>query len=238
MASGKKIVIYSTSDGQEGSLYDKMLDETSKLNQYYADKYNHTYKTFRGIKFGSRAPSALYNRFILAEEEINLGEFDWFVYLDADSYIWHMDNDFIDLMIESHSDKSFLRVLQGFEWSWFSFFAVNLKDDYQKKVISRWVECLKNDAELLLNLLTSEELRVISKDPSSVFGKIWNVYREESDMNWGEWNKNTYGIPEEYMFYNNSPFIRHVRAVHGETEELRLDAIEVDVADKLLSLGI
>ena len=99
MASGKKIVIYSTSDGQEGSLYDKMLDETSKLNQYYADKYSHTYKTFKGIKVGNVAANAMFNRVYLAKEELDAGDYDWFVYLDADSYIWHMDNDFIDLLI-------------------------------------------------------------------------------------------------------------------------------------------
>tara|TARA_Y100000817_G_scaffold308469_1_gene296254 strand:+ start:57 stop:773 length:717 start_codon:yes stop_codon:yes gene_type:complete len=238
MASGKKIVIYSTSDGQEGSLYDKMLDETSKLNQYYADKYSHTYKTFRGLKVGNVAANAMYNKVYLAKEELDAGEYDWFVCLDADSYIWHMENDFIDLLIESYGDKFMMKGKMGDgPWSWSSPLFVNLKHEYSSTLLDGWIgEIDKVSSDILFSLLSVKERTDAQKHDRDLMYDYLQSQPEGEISSLRHLNNNQFLFEDQYTSYENSIFIQHFGA--STETELKLGFIETRVTDRLLSLGI
>ena len=245
MASGKKIVIYSTSDGQEGSLYDKMLDETSKLNQYYADKHSHTYKTFKGLKKGVKASNALYNKVFLAKEEFDSGEFDWFVYLDADSYIIREDDDFIDILITSNLDKLIMRGIIGDgPWAWSVPLFINLKHEYTDTLLQGWINKITEYCDSdLLGLLT-----LIEKQTFGYYDRdfMYSFLRDDKDeglaldaqLNNSPWeqylNANQYLIPDRYVCYEDSIFIQHY---HASTDtSMKLNIIKDKIEDKLLSL--
>jgi len=244
MASGKKIVIYSTSDGQEGSLYDKMLDETSKLNQYYADKYSHTYKTFKGIKWGTGAPDSMFNRLFLAVEEAESAEFDWLIYLDADSYIVHMDDDFIDLLIETYPDKMLLRAQQGRSiWGWNTPLFVNLKHEVTLKLFKGWTEVVSYNDSVLFSLLDIKERIEAGKTEDQALNELLldpdiTSFIEENDpqINWDYFRSNTELIPSEYIYGQTSKFIRHWNSLDDIT--FRYDQMKVDIETVSLLLGL
>jgi len=79
----QSVLILQTCDGTR---YKPLLDLSEKASQKYAEAHGHAYKRFDGIILGTMPWHAAFNRIYLIEEELKNKQYDWVLYMDADTY--------------------------------------------------------------------------------------------------------------------------------------------------------
>jgi len=82
-----KLVVLQSCDGE---VYKQMTDATEKHHRKYCEKWGYGYKRWDGVKLPAKVhhPSfAACNRIYLLQEELESGENDWALWLDADSVV-------------------------------------------------------------------------------------------------------------------------------------------------------
>lgn len=78
----QSVLILQTCDGIR---YKPLLDLAQTVGKAYAERHGYAYKRFDGIIVGSLPWHATFNRIYLIEEELKKKEYDWVLYMDADT---------------------------------------------------------------------------------------------------------------------------------------------------------
>lgn len=73
------------------SKYNRLLDLTSHINRIYAKQQGYEYEAVRALKYGSHPWHAIFNRIFILNEELEKGDVDWILYMDADAYVADLD---------------------------------------------------------------------------------------------------------------------------------------------------
>jgi len=97
-----KVVVLQSCDGE---VYKQMVDATEKHHRSYCMKWGYDYKRWDGIKLPAKTPHpsfAACNRIYLLQDELDSGNFDWAVWLDADSVIVDTNKAFDDFLDDVH----------------------------------------------------------------------------------------------------------------------------------------
>ncbi len=89
-----------------------MLELTSSHNKIYCDINGINYEKFVGVYRGYWPWQATFNRIIKLKALVDAGYKGWFLYVDADSYIFDLSFD-IKSYLKSHSDCFFIAATGG-----------------------------------------------------------------------------------------------------------------------------
>jgi hypothetical protein len=165
-----KILFWQTADENK---YAAMLAVTANQNARYCSLKGYQYEKFLGIKRGYADWQAIFNRIIKIKELLDSGFSDWFVYADADSYVYDMSFDLQNYLNQKKEfafiaatggDKRRLAVNSGVFFLnfahpsgkklaqlWYDAFAA-VSDEYLRTSI-RWMDDGVNDQSLLHQVL-------------------------------------------------------------------------------------
>lgn len=100
-----KVAILQTCDGS--SDYVKIYNVTKDTNKRYCDKYGYDHVEHIGVIRGPAPWFATYNRLFLLPEMLIKGEYDWIIYLDADSVMSDFSKS-LQEFIGSDTDKAII----------------------------------------------------------------------------------------------------------------------------------
>jgi hypothetical protein len=191
--------------------YSPFLEVSGPVNAAYAAREGHAYRQFVGHM--SSQAGANFNRYHLIRDEVERGQHDWALWIDADAIVVHL-NVRLESIIERTPDKFIIACRGGCEGHFDinnGIFLINLRHPLARTFADELIRKGDELGRMLTGFHSDQhEMHAWLKGHADEAGHISFLER--------------YAEPEHNLFNYDGPFIHHVLRTDGD-HETRLEKL-------------
>jgi len=176
--------------------YRPMLEMTSATIREYIARHGGNYVSFVGLKRGSHAWQATFNRIVILKSLMDEGLTGWVIYVDADAYIHDLNFD-LQAYLADKSGFAMIAAPSGIQPPrWWDVnagvFAINLGHALGRRIVVEWNQIFSRISDEALMLATVWD--AIPNDQNLLHEVLQNIAQEDAIfidreprvLNWGD----------------------------------------------------